>query len=476
MAAPVSLAWRCTDFARLRLVCKPAASTTVSPRRWSSAGGILSSLHKRGLIKDAFPDSTSRLLLPPLLQSVPQTVYCGFDPTADSLHIGNLLAVLGLLHFRDAGHNVIALIGGATAQIGDPSGKQSERDRISEEVVARNSDGIRECLHRIFGNHDSLYSPCVKSPGAVTVLNNKSWYRGRGVVEFLSAVGRHFRMGTLLSRHSVQSRLKSSEGMSLTEFCYQVFQAYDFYYLNQNHSCKIQLGGTDQLGNIMSGYELIHKLTGQDVFGLTIPLITSTSGDKLGKTAGNAVWLSRDKTSPFELYQYFLRQPDTSVHSYLKLFTFLTLPEIEHIVEMHKKEPEKRGAQKRLAAEVTKLIHGKDGLESAKRCTNALYHSSLEALEAMSDQELQELFREAPFCEIFLEPGTTVLDMCRKVNAIPEGPRGYHMVTEGGVWINHSRATNPDQILIRGQHILQNSLSLIRIGKRNFYVVKWLSL
>ncbi|KAG2469391.1 SYYM protein, partial [Polypterus senegalus] len=420
MAAPVSLAWRRTDFTRLRLVCKPAASTTVLPRRWSSAGGILSSLHKRGLIKDAFPDASSRLLLPELLQSVPQTVYCGFDPTADSLHIGNLLAVLGLLHFRDAGHNVIALIGGATAQIGDPSGKQTERDRISEEVVARNSEGIRECLHRIFDNHDNLYLQCVKSPGAVTVLNNNSWYRGRGVVEFLAAVGRHFRMGTLLSRHSVQSRLKSSEGMSLTEFCYQVFQAFDFYYLNQNHGCKIQLGGTDQLGNIMSGYELIHN--------------------------------------------------------YLKLFTFLSLPEIEHIVEMHKKEPEKRGAQKRLAAEVTKLIHGKDGLESAKRCTNALYHSSLEALEAMSDQELQELFGEAPFCEIFLEPGTTVLDMCRKVNAIPEGPRGYHMVTEGGVWINHSRATNPDQILIRGQHILQNSLSLIRIGKRNFYIVKWLSL
>ncbi|MBN3296046.1 SYYM protein, partial [Amia calva] len=297
----------------------------------------------------------------------------------------------------------------------------------------------------------------------------------------MSEVGRHFRMGTMLSRQSVQTRLKSAEGMSLTEFTYQLFQAYDFYHLNQHHGCRIQLGGTDQLGNLMSGHNLIQKVTGEEVFGLTVPLITSSTGDKLGKTAGNAVWLNRDRMSPFEFYQFFLRQPDSHVERqvttwYLKLYTFLPLPEVGHLMEQHHQEPEKRSAQKRLAAEVTKLVHGKEGLDSAKRCTSALYHSSLRALEQMSDEELQELFREAPFCELLLEPGTTVLDACCQANAIPEGARGYQMVTDGGVWINHSRVTTPEQVLIPGQHILTNGLTLIRIGKRNFYIIKWLNL
>lgn len=442
----------------------------------SIRSGLLSSLNKRGIIKDAFPDSAAQVELPRLLQNAPQTVYCGFDPTADSLHIGNLLAIIGLLHFRNAGHNVIALIGGATAQIGDPSGKTTEREKLSSDVVEDNTKGIRENLQRIFTNHELYYSSSDSGLGTFTVLNNASWYRGWNVVNFLSEVGRHFRMGTLLSRHSVQTRLKSAEGMSLTEFSYQLFQAYDFYHLNQCHDCRIQLGGTDQLGNLMSGHEYIHKVTGQEVYGLTVPLVTSSTGDKLGKTGGNAVWLSRDRTSPFELYQYFLRQPDSAVEKYLKLFTFLSLAEVDQVIDLQRQDPGKRPAQKRLAAEVTKLVHGKEGLESAKRCTSALFHSSLQALQQMSDSELQELFREAPFCELLLEPGTTVLEACRRVEAVPHGARGYRMVTEGGVWINHSRADNPDQVLIPGQHILANGLTLLRVGKKNFYIIRWLNL
>lgn len=262
----------------------------------------------------------------------------------------------------------------------------------------------------------------------------------------------------------------------MAEFLYQVLQAYDFYYLFQHYGCRVQLGGSDQLGNIMSGYEFIHKLTGEDVFGITVPLITSTTGAKLGKSAGNAVWLNREKTSPFELYQFFLRQQDDSVERYLKLFTFLPLPEIDHIMQLHVREPEKRGPQKRLAAEVTKLVHGQEGLDSAKRCTQALYHSSIDALEVMSDQELKELFKEASFSELVLDPGTSVLDTCRKANAIPDGPRGYRMITEGGVSINHRQVTNPESVLVVGQHILKNGLSLLKIGKRNFYIIKWLQL
>ncbi|XP_044050318.1 tyrosine--tRNA ligase, mitochondrial isoform X1 [Siniperca chuatsi] len=438
--------------------------------------GLLFSLNKRGILKDSFPEDAAQDQLPRLLQSGPQTVYCGFDPTADSLHVGNLLAIIGLLHFRNAGHHVLAVLGGATAQIGDPSGKTSERERLSADTVEASTRSIRESIQRIFTNHELHFHDSSRKLGTATVLNNLSWYKDWGVVGFLSEAGRHFRMGTMLSRHSVQSRLKSADGMSLTEFTYQVFQAYDFYHLNQIYGCKIQLGGTDQLGNLMSGHEFIHKVSGEEVYGLTIPLVTSSVGDKLGKTAGNAVWLNRDKTSPFELYQFFLRQPDASVEGYLKLFTFLPLAEVERLMEQQREDPGKRLAHKRLAAEVTKLVHGKEGLESAKRCTNALYHSSVQALEEMSDEELQELFREAPFHELLLEPGTTVIDTCRRVNAIPEGPKGYRMVLEGAVWINHRRTDKPEQVLIPKLHILSNGLTLLRVGKRNFYIIKWLSL
>ncbi|XP_029288805.1 tyrosine--tRNA ligase, mitochondrial [Cottoperca gobio] len=438
--------------------------------------GLLFSLNKRGIVKNSFPEDAAQDRLPQLLKSGAQTVYCGFDPTADSLHVGNLLAIIGLLHFRSAGHHVLAVLGGATAQIGDPSGKTSEREPMSADAVEANTRSIRESIQRIFTNHEVQFQDRAKKLGTVTVLNNMKWYKDCSVVGFLSEAGRHFRMGTMLSRHSVQSRLKSSDGMSLTEFTYQMFQAYDFHHLNQIYGCKIQLGGTDQLGNLMSGHEYIHKVSGEEVYGLTVPLVTSSVGDKLGKTAGNAVWLNRDKTSPFELYQFFVRQPDASVKEYLKLFTFLPLAEVERLMEQQREDPGKRLAHKRLAAEVTKLVHGKEGLESAKRCTNALYHSSIQALEEMSDEELRELFRESPFHELLLEPGTTVIDACRRINAIPEGPRGYQMVLAGAVWINHSCSDKPEQVLIPKIHILSNGLTLLRVGKKNFYIIKWLSL
>ncbi|XP_073939213.1 tyrosine--tRNA ligase, mitochondrial isoform X2 [Castor canadensis] len=449
-------------------------------RAHSGAQGILAAQKARGLFKDFFPERGTKVELPELFDRgsagyTPQTIYCGFDPTEDSLHVGHLLALQGLFHFQRAGHNVIALVGGATARLGDPSGRTKEREALDAGRVRANARALHRGLESLAANHQQLFADG-RAWGSFTVLDNSAWYQQQHLVDFLAAVGGHFRMGTLLSRLSVQTRLKSAEGMSLAEFFYQVLQAYDFYHLFQHYRCRVQLGGSDQLGNIMSGYEFIHKLTGEDVFGITVPLITSTTGAKLGKSAGNAVWLNRDRTSPFELYQFFVRQQDDSVERYLKLFTFLPLPEIDHIMQLHSKEPEKRGPQKRLAAEVTKLVHGREGLDSAKRCTQALYHSSIDALEVMSDQELKELFKEAAFSELVLDPGTSVLDTCRKANAIPDGPRGYRMITEGGVSINHRPVTNPESVLVVGQHILKNGLSLLKIGKRNFYIIKWLQL
>ncbi|XP_036720952.1 tyrosine--tRNA ligase, mitochondrial isoform X2 [Balaenoptera musculus] len=390
----------------------------------SGAQGLLAMQKARGLFKEFFPERGTKTELPELFDrgtagNFPQTIYCGFDPTADSLHVGHLLALLGLFHFQRAGHNVIALVGGATARLGDPSGRTKEREALEAERVQSNARALRQGLKALAANHQQLFANG-RTWGNFTVLDNSAWYQKQDLVDFLAAVGGHFRMGTLLSRLSVQTRLKSPEGMSLAEFLYQVLQAYDFYYLFQHYRCRVQLGGSDQLGNIMSGYEFIHK--------------------------------------------------------YLKLFTFLPLPEIDHIMQLHVKEPEKRAPQKRLATEVTKLVHGQEGLDSAKRCTQALYHSSIEALEVMSDQELKELFKEASFSELVLDPGTSVLDTCRKANAIPGGPRGYRMITEGGVSINHRQVTNPESVLVVGQHILKNGLSLLKIGKRNFYIIKWLQL
>ncbi|XP_052646515.1 tyrosine--tRNA ligase, mitochondrial [Harpia harpyja] len=450
------------------------------PRRARGAGGLLAALCERGLFQEVFPAQSAEEQLPGLLEPgrPPLTAYCGFDPTADSLHVGHLLPVMALLHFQRAGHNVVAVVGGATARLGDPSGRQRAREPPPPaERVRAQARALRAGLGRLFENHRELFGAAGgERLGRAALLDNARWLGRQPLLGFLGGAGGRLRMGTLLSRQSCQARLRSPEGMSLAEFLYPALQAYDFLHLHRHHGCRIQLGGADQMGNIMSGYELVTRMTGTDVFGITVPLITSTTGDKLGKTAGNAVWLNRDKTSPFELYQFFVRQQDNIVEKYLKLFTFLPLEEIDHIMEMHAKEPEKWGPQKRLAAEVTKLVHGREGLESAKRCTKALYHSSMEALEAMSDQELQELFRQAPSAELMLEPGMNILDLCRKANAIPDGPSGYQKIADGGVSVNGIRVTNPETVLVLGQHILKNGVSFLRIGKKNYYIIKWLQL
>ncbi|XP_038626065.1 tyrosine--tRNA ligase, mitochondrial [Tachyglossus aculeatus] len=450
----------------------------VSRGRHSGAAGLLSELRERGLLQEIVPARGADEELPDLLgpgrAGAPLVAYCGFDPTAASLHVGHLLPLLALLHLRRAGHHVIALVGGATARLGDPSGRAGAREALGAERVRGNARALGRGLRALAANEGAAAGAPAR--GSFTVLDNAAWLGERPLVEFLEAAGGAFRMGALLSRRSVRARLGGPGGMSLAQFCYPALQAYDFYHLHRLYGCRLQLGGHDQLGNILSGHHFVRRMTGKDVYGITVPLITSTTGAKLGKSAGNAVWLDRDMTSPFELYQFFVRQQDDCVERYLKLFTFLPLPEIDHIMAMHAREPEKRGAQKRLAAEVTKFVHGEEGLESAKRCTQAIYHSSVDALETMSDQELKELFREASFSELVLDPGMSVIDTCRKANAIPDGPRGYRMITDGGVSINHHQVTDPESVLVLGQHILRNGLSLLKIGKRNVYVIKWLRL
>lgn len=286
-------------------------------------------------------------------------MYAGFDPTADSLHVGNLLILMNLLHWQRAGHQVIALVGGATGLIGDPSHRKSERLEMEAFLVEENLNLIIKSIETIFENHEKYFW---KDPSSklnpIKIVNNIDWYNDVNVIEFIRRVGKHFRLGTMLGRTSVQSRLKSDSGMSFTEFTYQIFQAYDWLHLLKTYDCHFQIGGSDQMGNIVAGHDLISRTTKKSVYGLTLPLVTAEGGKKFGKSTGNAVWLSPNRSSSFQLYQFFIRTADTDVEKFLNLFTFLSAPEINEIVEGHKKDPGKREAQKILAEEVTVLVHG----------------------------------------------------------------------------------------------------------------------
>lgn len=294
-----------------------------------------------------------------LVNNSPQCVYAGFDPTADSLHVGNLLVLMNLLHWQRGGHRVIALLGGATGFIGDPSHRANERIPIEKDTSEKNINSIRDNIVTIFDNHKKYFWQDEAFPlEPVTIVNNNDWYKDFNIIDFMSKVGKHFRMGTMLLKTSVQSRMKSDTGMSLTEFTYQVFQAYDWLHLLKNYDCRFQIGGSDQLGNITSGHELISRTSKKEVFGFTLPLITAEGGQKFGKSIGNAVWLSPKKSSSFDLYQFFIRTTDADVENYLKLFTFLSLNQIKSIVEEHKRKPEDRKAQQTLAENVTLLVHG----------------------------------------------------------------------------------------------------------------------
>lgn len=294
-----------------------------------------------------------------LMMKSSQCAYAGFDPTADSLHVGNLLVLMNLLHWQRAGHQVIALLGGATGQIGDPSDRTNERESINKTIMIQNIDSIRKNIETIFNNHKNNFWTDEKSPlKPPIIVNNIDWYKNLNVIDFIRGIGKYFRLGTMMGRSSVQTRLNSEGGMSFTEFSYQLFQAYDWLYLFNTYDCRFQIGGADQMGNIVSGHDLIQKSTGNQVYGMTLPLITSEGGKKFGKSLGNAVWLAPDKSSSFNFYQFFMRTHDTDVENFLKLFTFLKLEEIKEIMKLQNLAPEKRHAQRKLAEQVTLLVHG----------------------------------------------------------------------------------------------------------------------
>ncbi|GLV44987.1 Tyrosyl-tRNA synthetase mitochondrial [Carabus blaptoides fortunei] len=447
-------------------------SSNVGCRRYYSNRNIWK-LKERGMFQDIFPDTTSGEVTD-LCNAGPQTVYAGFDPTADSLHVGNLLVLINLLHWQRGGHNVIAVLGGATGRIGDPSGRSTERSELTSSFIDDNIAAIACDIERIFKNHETYFWQNNEKPLApVTIVNNESWYNKISAVQIIGHVGRNFRMGTMLSRTSVQTRLASPAGMSFTEFSYQLFQAYDWLHLLKEYNCRFQVGGNDQMGNMMSGHELISKMSKRSVYGLTLPLVTTEIGDKFGKSAGNAVWLSSRKSSPFTLYQFLIRTTDADIERFLKLFTFDSVGSIGDLVRRHKEKPELRLAQKRLAEQVTLLVHGDDGLKSAQLASSALYEGNVDALGRIPSNDLVKLFTNATTVDLLPEVGMSVLDLAMKAKCFPTQNDALRIISAGGFYINNNRVKNVNEVLSPSSHFLPNGITLVRVGKKNYYIIKW---
>lgn len=417
---------------------------------------VIDILKDRGL----FDDMTDPALATVVKE--PTTVYAGFDPTSSSLQVGNFVTIMGLAHFQRCGHPVVALVGGATGMIGDPSGKSTERNLLSAEEVERNLVGIRENLSRFLDFTDT------KAPARI--VNNNDWMKQFTFVDFLRDVGKHFRMGTMLNKDSVRSRLDSETGMSFAEFSYQLLQAYDFLYLYDHFNCRIQIGGSDQWGNITAGTELIRRLRGQPAFGVTFPIICDSSGKKFGKSEGNSIYLDERRTSCYDFYQFFLRTEDADIIRFLKIFTFLSLDEIAALEDLTRTAPEKRLAQKRLAEEMTRTIHGERGLAKARQASDVLFGGSLEGLGA---DDLMAILAQVPSASIPRAQaiGMAVVDMAVAATLSSSKGEARRLIANGGLYINNIKVSDAAAVISEGQ-LIENRILVLRSGKKNFYLVR----
>eukprot|EP00741_Cyanophora_paradoxa_P008870 tig00001388_g8587.t1 len=469
-AVNVAAAARSSSAARRTLVQASAAAPAAAKR--SSKIDVIKTLQERGLVFQL----TDAEMGAKLNGDEPVTVYAGFDPTADSLHLGNLVAIMALAHFQRAGHRPIAIVGGATGLIGDPSGRKTERDLLGVETIEKNLRGIEENLSRFMKFEPGTIDGVAIQPAKI--INNMSWYEDKNVVQFIREVGKHFRLSTMLNKDSVRIRLEQAEeghdqgGMSFTEFTYQIFQAYDFMHLARAENCRVQVGGSDQWGNITAGTELIRKvLPGTEAFGLTLPLMTTANGEKFGKSAGNAIWLDEEKTSCYELFQYFLRSEDADAGRFLKVFTFLPLDEIDAIIAEHEQAPEKRHAQRILAEQVTRLIHGEAGVAKAQRATNVLFGN--EDLRGLSAKEVLGIFKDVPSAELSRDQvvGKDVVSVVAAAKACPSKGEARRLIQNGGLYLNNEKVTAAEQVVGEGD-LVDGSIAIVRTGKKNFRVIR----
>ncbi|WP_108943852.1 tyrosine--tRNA ligase [Staphylococcus aureus] len=415
---------------------------------------LIEDLKWRGLIYQ----QTDEQGIEDLLNKEQVTLYCGADPTADSLHIGHLLPFLTLRRFQEHGHRPIVLIGGGTGMIGDPSGKSEERVLQTEEQVDKNIEGISKQMHNIFE---------FGTDHSAVLVNNRDWLGQISLISFLRDYGKHVGVNYMLGKDSIQSRLE--HGISYTEFTYTILQAIDFGHLNRELNCKIQVGGSDQWGNITSGIELMRRMYGQtDAYGLTIPLVTKSDGKKFGKSESGAVWLDAEKTSPYEFYQFWINQSDEDVIKFLKYFTFLGKEEIDRLEQSKNEAPHLREAQKTLAEEVTKFIHGEDALNDAIRISQALFSGDLKSLSA---KELKDGFKDVP--QVILSNDTTnIVEVLIETGISPSKRQAREDVNNGAIYINGERQQDVNYALAPEDKI-DGEFTIIRRGKKKYFMVNY---
>ncbi|MER3497846.1 MAG: tyrosine--tRNA ligase [Chitinophagaceae bacterium] len=421
---------------------------------------LIEELRWRGMIQDIMPGTEEQL-------SREMTHgYIGFDPTADSLHIGSLVPILLLVHLQKAGHKPIALVGGATGMVGDPSGKSEERNLLSEEVLIHNQEGVRKQLMK-FLDFDA------SKPNCAEMVNNYDWFKDMSFLHFIRDVGKHITVNYMMSKDSVKKRIEGAAGISFTEFTYQLIQGYDFYWLYSNKNCKLQMGGSDQWGNIVTGTELIRRKAGGEAFAFTCPLITKADGGKFGKTEKGNVWLDPQKTSPYQFYQFWLNATDEDAEKWIRIFTFLSFEEIEDITNQHNTDPSKRILQRRLAEEITAFVHGKEELQAAIDTTQKLFANQTAPAESLSEEDLEAMegIVKSDFFRHKIEDGIDVVSFLADTKIFTSKGEARKNILNGGVSINR-RKVDDVQLQVTPSLLLHNKYILVQRGKKNYYLVK----
>ena len=416
---------------------------------------LFEELAARGLVEATTAPEIEKLL------ETPQTVYCGFDPSAASLQAGNLVSIMMLRRLQLAGHKVIALVGGATGLIGDPSGKSAERNMLTVEKVEENKKGIRENLSRILD---------FDGPNAAVMVDNYEWYSGLSAIAFLRDIAVNFRVPQMLAKESVKKRLEASDGaLTFTEFSYQILQGNDFLHLYDKYGCTMEVGGADQWGNITAGTDLVHRMRGKTAYGLTFPLLLDATGKKFGKSEGNALFMDASMTSVYDWYQYFLRAADADVIRYLKVFSLKSLEEIAALEEQMKANPEARIPQKALAEEITLLVHGEVGLKTAQGATQTLFGGSIEGKTA---DELETIFKDVKSAEMSKSDcvGQPVFMIAAKAGMFKSNGEARRMAQQGGLSLNGAKVD--DKRVFEDGDLVGGRVAVLRSGKKNHFLLK----
>jgi len=420
---------------------------------------LIEELRWRGLVQDIMPGTEEQL------NKEMTSGYIGFDPTAESLHIGSLVPILLLVHLQKAGHKPIALVGGATGMVGDPSGKSEERNLLNEETLAKNLAGIKSQLEKYIDFNSS-------QPNCAELVNNYDWFKNVSFIEFLRDTGKHITVNYMMAKDSVKRRIEGEVGLSYTEFAYQLMQGYDFYWLFKNKNCKLQMGGSDQWGNITTGTELIRRKTGGEAFAFTCPLIKKVDGTKFGKTEQGNVWLDAAKTSPYHFYQFWLNASDEDAINWIRIFTFLKQDQIKTVEEEHKKDPGKRLLQKALAKEITVFVHGIDEFEKAVETTNKFFSNQTAPAESLTIDDLETIegIVRSDVSKDQLQTGIDVVTLLAETGILPSKGEARKMILGGGISINRKKVegilTIDNSMLLHGKYIL------IQKGKKNYYLIQ----